>query len=65
MDDIPDSNVHGTNMGPTRVLSAPDGPMLAPWILLSGIGSVLHRIQWPVDAAVPQIADLNEIGPGM
>ena len=22
----PDSNVHGANMGPTRVLSAPDGP---------------------------------------
>ena len=32
----PDSNIHGANMGPTWVLSAPDGPMLAPWTLLSG-----------------------------
>ena len=35
-DHIPDSKGHGTNMGPTWVLSAPDGPMLAPWTLLSG-----------------------------
>ena len=34
---IPDSKIHGDNMGPTWVLSAPDGPMLAPWTLLSGI----------------------------
>ena len=32
----PDSKVHGANMGPTWVLSAPDGPMLAQWTLLSG-----------------------------
>ena len=32
----PDSKVHGANMGPTRVLSAQMGPMLAPWTLLSG-----------------------------
>ena len=31
-----DSKVHGANMGPTWVLSAPDGPMLSPWTLLSG-----------------------------
>ena len=38
----PDNKVHGANMGPTWVLSAPDGPqmgpMLAPWKLLSGGG---------------------------
>ena len=34
---VPDSKVHGANMGPTWVLSAPDGPMLAPWNLLSGV----------------------------
>ena len=27
---IPDSKVHGTNMGPTWVLSAPDGPHVGP-----------------------------------
>ena len=31
----PDSKVHGANMGLTWVLSAPDGPMLAPWTMLS------------------------------
>ena len=38
----PDSNVHGAKMGPTWVLSAPDGPMLVPWTLLSGSG--LHLL---------------------
>ena len=32
---IPDSKVHGANMGPTWVLSAPDGPMLAPRTLIA------------------------------
>ena len=27
---IPNSNVHGTNMGSTWVLSAPDGPHVGP-----------------------------------
>ena len=27
---IPDINVHGANMGPTWVLSAPDGPHVGP-----------------------------------
>ena len=32
----PDSKVHGANMGPTWVLSVPDGPHVGPWTLLSG-----------------------------
>ena len=28
--DVPDSKVHGANMGPTWVLSAPDGPLVDP-----------------------------------
>ena len=32
----PDSKVQGANMRPTWVLSAPDGPHVGPWILLSG-----------------------------
>ena len=32
----PHSKVHGANMWPTWVMSAPDGPMLAQWTLLSG-----------------------------
>ena len=27
---VPDSKVHGANMGPTWVLSAPDGPHVGP-----------------------------------
>ena len=34
---ITDNKVHEANMGPTWVLSAPDGAMLAPWNLLSGV----------------------------
>ena len=46
---ITDSKVHGANLGPTWVLSAPDGPMLAPWTLLSRIvlRSDLHYWWWP------------------
>ena len=29
-ENAPDSKVHGANMGPTRVLSAPDGPHVGP-----------------------------------
>ena len=29
-DNNPDSKVRGANMGPTRVLSAPDGPHVGP-----------------------------------
>ena len=35
----PDSKVHRANMGPTWVLSAPDGPHVGPMNLLSGKGS--------------------------
>ena len=34
--DTPDSKVHGANMGPTWVLSAPDGPNVGPRTVLSG-----------------------------
>ena len=33
-DTIPDSTVHGANMGPTWVLSAPDGPHVGPMNLV-------------------------------
>ena len=34
---VPDSKVHGANMGPTWVQSAPDGPRVGPWTLISGV----------------------------
>ena len=33
----PDNKVYGAKPGPTGVLLSPDGPMLDPWTLLSGI----------------------------
>ena len=39
----PDSNFHGTHMGPTWVLSAKVCPMWAPWTLLSGRFCILSR----------------------
>ena len=30
VDEFPDNKVHGTNMGPTWALSAPDGPHVGP-----------------------------------
>ena len=33
---IPDSKVHGANMGPTWILSAPDGPHIGPMNLAIG-----------------------------
>ena len=52
-DDVikPDNKVHGANMGSTWDLSAPDGPMLAPWTLISGIICPVFVLNpWPVDA---------------
>ena len=46
----PDTKVHGANMGPTWVLSAPDGPMLAPWTLLSGSALVSCDMRWWVQS---------------
>ena len=37
IDKYPDNKVHGANMGPIWGRQEPDGPMLAPWTLLSGI----------------------------
>ena len=34
---VPDSKVHGANMGPIWGRRTQVGPMLAPWTLLSGV----------------------------
>ena len=43
---IPDNKVHGANMGPTWVLSAPDGPHVGPMNLVYRdiTQSICHRI---------------------
>ena len=43
----PDSIVHGANIGPTWVLSAPDGPHVGPMNL-----AIEEVIQWVVEADV-------------
>ena len=42
----PDRKVHGANMGPTWVLSAQMGTMLAPWTLISGNSTGFHANSW-------------------
>ena len=43
---VPDSKVHGANMGPTRVLSAPDGPHVGPMSLAIRGVVPLHHCQF-------------------
>ena len=45
--DIPDSKVHGANMGPTWVLSAPDGPHVGPMNLAIRDGLIWKYYIWP------------------
>ena len=55
----PDSKVHGANMEPSLVLSAPDGPMLAPWTLLLGYSEIARFMgpTWgPPGSCWPQMA---------
>ena len=47
----PDSKVHGANMGPTRVLSAPDGPLVGPM-----------NLAIRVYMSVEPIRDIRDIG---
>ena len=46
---VPDSKIHGANMGPTWVLWPQMGPMLAPWTLLSGVSLFLSVDVFPVE----------------
>ena len=43
---IPDSKVHGANMSPTWVLSAPDGPHIGPMNLTIRDVYKAETIQW-------------------
>ena len=43
-DDIPDSKVHGANMGPTWVLLAPDGPHVGPMNLAIRDGPLINQL---------------------
>ena len=44
--DFPDSKVHGANMGPTWVLSAPDGPHVGPMNLAIWLVANLCCCEW-------------------
>ena len=43
---VPDSIVRGPNMGPTWVLSAPDGPHVGPMNLARGVGWGCFILLW-------------------
>ena len=49
---IPDSKVHVANMGPTWVLSAPDGPHVGPMNL--AIGMILPQISYNIPASAEE-----------
>ena len=53
IDAIPDSKVHGANVGPTWVLSAPEGPHIGPMNLairdLTSIGNCIVKIRRAYD----------------
>ena len=42
----PDSKVHGANMGPIWVLSAPDGPHVGPMNLATWVGFIVFCCGW-------------------
>ena len=58
---VPDSNILGTNMGPTWVLSAPDGPMLATWTLLSGVSTYINKRSLKLATHVYGVIGINNV----
>ena len=62
---IPDSKVHGTNMGPTWVLSATDGPHIGPTNLTIRVYWQATDIKWAVTPAVLLTSDkvINYVEP--
>ena len=54
---IPDNKVHGANMGPTRVLSVPDGPHLGPI-------NLAIREFWQIQGCVQQNKILSYVNRG-
>ena len=44
---VPDSKVHGANMGPTWVLSVPDGPHVGPMNL--PIRGAVEALEWMIN----------------
>ena len=42
---VPDGEVHGANMGPTWVLSAPDWPHVGPWTFAVRVSSQKYVYQ--------------------
>ena len=56
-----DSKDNGANMGPTWVLSAPGGPHVDPWTLLSGLvqdwgNSIVNALELPPSTSEPAIS---------
>ena len=47
--DLPDSKVHGANMGPIWAHRSQVGPMLAPWTLLSGLPATFLTVNHIID----------------
>ena len=53
---VPDSKVHGANMGPTWVLSAPDGPHVGP---MNFVIRDMKKNQWKVGHSRYPVVELR------
>ena len=60
-DNVPDSKFHGASMGPTWVLSAPDGPHVGPMKL--AIRGYHGRQSYPFPTASVLAKPLHQTGP--
>ena len=56
----PDSKVHGANMGPTWVLSAPDGPHVGPMNLAIRVVMYWKQTDWCCHALLPCSTWVND-----
>ena len=63
---FPDSKVHGVNMGPIWVLSAPDGPHVGPMNLIFRVSVTceLYKIQYVCCGCPAASDDNNDDGDG-
>ena len=61
----PDSNIHRAHMGPSGADRTQVGPMLAPWILLSGTAYWYYQYHWgrylPTDAHINTLISFPSI----
>ena len=61
---IPDNKIHGPNMWPIWVLSAPDGPHVGPGTLLPGLTVTDYTTHWSDDTLLRRPIGPTDWSPG-